>query len=69
MFEIGDLPIAALHDSIHIPPENSSEIQDDSHIAIRDCLMHFVEMTLPDVNANFHASVQQWITEKHQSTA
>ena len=34
----GDLPIAELPDSIHIPPENLFEIQDDSSNAIRESL-------------------------------
>ena len=56
-----DLPIAELPDSIHIPPENPYGKQDDSGIAIRESLSHFVEKIFPDINANFHASEQQWI--------
>ena len=57
----GDLPIAERPDSIHIPPENLFEIKDDSGIAIRECLRHFVEKIFPDINANFHAPKQQLI--------
>ena len=57
----GDLPIAELPDSIHIPPENLSKIQDDSVISIREYLRHFVDKIYPDINANFHAPEQQWI--------
>ena len=54
----GDLPIAELPDSIHIPPENLFEIQDDSGIAIRQSPTHFVEKIFSDINANFHAPEQ-----------
>ena len=57
----GDLPIAELPDSIHIPPENICEIQDDSGIAIRESLRHFMEKIFSDISANFHAPEQQWI--------
>ena len=36
----GNLPIAELPDSIHIPPENHYEIQDDSGIAIGESPRH-----------------------------
>ena len=58
----GDLPIAELPDSIHIPQENLYEIQDDSDITIRESLRQFVEKVFPDINANFHAQEQQWIS-------
>ena len=57
----GAQPIAELRDSIHIPPENPCEIQDDSGIAIRESLRHFVEKIFPDINANLSAPEQQWI--------
>ena len=50
----GDLHIAELPDSIHIPPENSHRIQDDSGIAIRESTRHIMEKIFPDINANFH---------------
>ena len=55
----GDQPIAELPDSINIPPENPYKIQDDSGIAIRESLRHYVEKIFPDINANFHAPEQQ----------
>ena len=58
-FGNGDLPIAELHDSIHIPPENLCKIQDDSSIDIMESLRHFLETIFPDINANFHAPEQQ----------
>ena len=51
--------MAELRDSIHISPENIYEIQDNSSIAVRECLRHFVEKIFPDINANFHAPEQQ----------
>ena len=57
----GDLQIAELPDSIHIPPENVYEIQDDSGIAIRVSIRNFVEKIFPDINANSHAPEQEWI--------
>ena len=39
----GDLQIAELPDSIHIPLEKLHEIQDDSGIAIWESIRHFVE--------------------------
>ena len=48
-----------LRDSIHIPPENICEIQDDSGIAIRESLRLFVEKISPNINANFHPPEQQ----------
>ena len=57
----GDLPIAELPDSIHIPPENLYEIQDHSGISIRESLRQFVEKIFSDINENFHAPEQQWI--------
>ena len=58
----GDLPIAELPVSIHIPPENPYGTQDDSGIAIMESLRHFVEKIFPDINANFHAPEQQSIS-------
>ena len=55
----GDLPIVELCDSIHIPPENIYEKQDDSGNAIKESLRHFVEKIFPDINANFHTPEQQ----------
>ena len=49
-FGNGDLPIAEQPDSIHIPPENLCEIQDDSGIAITESLRFFVEKIFPDIN-------------------
>ena len=57
----GDLPIAEQPDSIHIPPGNLYEIQDDSGIAIKESIRHFVEKIFPNINANFHASEKQSI--------
>ena len=57
----GDLPIAEVTDGIHIPTENLCEIQDDSGIAIRESIRHFVGKIFPYINANFRASEQQWI--------
>ena len=57
----GDLLIAEQPDSIHIPPENLRKIQDDSDIANRESLRHFMEKVFPDINGNFHAPEQQWI--------
>ena len=74
-FGNGDLPIAELPDSAHIPPENLYKIQDDSSIAIRESPMHFEDEIFPNSNANFHAPEQQWIIGskkgqyKHQRTA
>ena len=48
----GDLQIAELPDSIHISPEYMYEIQDDSSIAIRESLRHFVEKIFPDIIGN-----------------
>ena len=56
-----DLPMAELPDSIHIPPENTHEIQDDYGICIRESLRHFIEKIFPDVNATFHAPEQHLI--------
>ena len=55
----GDLPIVELPDSIHIPPENLCKIQDDSGIAIRGSLRHFVEKMFLSINPYFHAPEQQ----------
>ena len=52
----GDLSMAELPDSIHIPPENQCEILDYSGIAIRESLRHFVEKIFSDINANVYAS-------------
>ena len=38
------------------------QIQEDSGIAIRESFMQFVENVFPDINANFHAPEQQWIS-------
>ena len=54
-FGNGDLSIADRRDSIHIQPENLCEMQDDSDIAIRESIRHFVEKIFPDIDANFHA--------------
>ena len=62
----GDLPIAELRDSIHIPPENPYEIKDDSGIAIRESLRHYVEKVFPDINANFHAPEPRGIFENQK---
>ena len=53
--------MAELHDSIHILPENQYKIRDDSSIAIRESLRHFLEKIFPDINANFHAPEYQRI--------
>ena len=53
-----DLPIAELSDSIHIPPKNLYEIQDDSGIAITESARQLVEKVSTDINANFHAPEQ-----------
>ena len=58
----GYLPIVKLPDSIQIPPRYLYEIQHDSCIAIRESLRKFLEKTLPNINANFHAPEQQWIS-------
>ena len=55
----GDLPIAELCDTIHIPPENLCETQVDSSIAIRESLGHFVEKLFPDIDASIHTPEQQ----------
>ena len=55
--------MAKLLDSIHIPPENIYEIQNDSNIAIRESHRHSVEKIFPYINANFHAPEQQWMFE------
>ena len=57
----GDLQIEELPNIIHIPPEYPYKIQDDSGIAIRQSLRHFVEKIFPDINGNFHAPEQHWI--------
>ena len=57
----GDLPMAKLPDSIHIPPENPYKMQDDSGISIRESPRNFVEKIFTDINANFHAPRQLWI--------
>ena len=56
----GDLPIAELPDSVHIPPDIPYEIQDDSGIGIMEALMHFVEKIFPNINANYHGPEQKW---------
>ena len=57
-FGNGDLPIAKLPDSIHIPPENRSKMQDESGIGIRESLRNFAETILTDIDAIFHAQKQ-----------
>ena len=47
----GDLPMAELPDSIHVPPENLYEIQDDFGIAVRESLRFFVEKTFCNIIA------------------
>ena len=54
-FGNGDLQIAELPDSIHISLEYPYKIQDDSGIAIRECLRHYVEKIFPDINGIIHA--------------
>ena len=63
LFKLGNgyLPVAELPDSIHIPPENQYEIQDDFGIIIRESLRHIMKKIFPDVDANFHAPQQQRI--------
>ena len=61
IFGNGDLPIAEQPDSIHIPPVNLCEIQDDSGIAIRVSIRHLVERIFPDITANFNIPEHQWI--------
>ena len=61
ILEDGDLPIAELPDSIHIPPENLYKMQDDSGIAINESLRHFVGKVFPNINANFHFPERQLI--------
>ena len=56
-----DRQITELPDSIHISSEYPYEIQDDSGIAIRESLRHFVDMIFSDINGNFHAPEKQWI--------
>ena len=58
----GELRTVGEPDSIQIPPENLTEIQDDSRINIRESLMQFVEKIFPDIGANFRAPEQQWIS-------
>ena len=60
-FGNGDLQIAELPDNIHFSTEYPYKIQDDSSIAIRESLRHFVEKIFPDINVSFHAPEQQWI--------
>ena len=60
-FGNGNLPIAELPDSIHIPSENLFKIQNDSDIAIRESLWHFMDEIFSDINANFNAPEQQLI--------
>ena len=60
-FVNGDLPIAELPYSIHIPPENLCEIQDDPCIAIMESLRLFMQKIFRDINAKFHAPEQQWM--------
>ena len=60
----GDIPIAEPPDSIHIPPDNLYKIQDNSGIAIMESHRQFVEKVFPDINADFHAKEQQWISYK-----
>ena len=57
----GDLPIAELPDSIYVLQEIIYEFQDDSGIAIKDSIRHFVEKMFPDINANLNATVNRWI--------
>ena len=54
-----DLSMAELRDSIYIPPENLYEIQENSDITIKESLRHFVKIIFPDINAKFHAPLQQ----------
>ena len=58
-FGNGDIPLAELSDSIHIPQEISYEIKDDSGIGIRESLRHSVEKIFTEINANIHAPEQQ----------
>ena len=58
----GELRTVGEPDSIQIPPENLTEIQDDSRINIKESLMQFVEKIFPDIGANFRAPEQQWIS-------
>ena len=61
IFGNGDLPIAELPVSIHNPPENQYEIQEDFGIAIRESIRHIVEKIFPDIIATFNAPEQQLI--------
>ena len=56
-----ELKIAELPDSINISPEYLCEIRDDSGIAIRESIRHFVEKIFSDINGTFYAPEEQWI--------
>ena len=51
-YEMETSKIAELPDSIHISPEYLYQIQDDSSIAIREFLRHFVEKIFPKIIGN-----------------
>ena len=51
----GDLPIAELPDSIHIPLEIHTKYKMIPGLAIRESCRHSVEKIFPDITANYNA--------------